>query len=131
MSGTYIDIAMGSGVYADWFTATRCIQPSWLLSLPSWIWPFLVPDYCAPSWSLWQWVTLLFAHFGFGAFLGLLPLRIALGVLTLWFAKEGLADLPIAGWSWQAVLDSTIDLGAGILGLMAITRPINKGRRHD
>ena len=76
-------------------------------------------------------MTLLFAHFGFGAFLGLLPLRIALGVLTLWFAKEGLADLPIAGWSWQAVLDSTIDLGAGILGLMVITRPINRRGQHD
>lgn len=121
MSGTYIDIAMGSGVYADWFTATRCIQPSWLLSLPNWIWPFLVPDYCAPSWSLWQWVTLLFAHFGFGAFLGLLPLRIALGLLAIWIGKEVFADLPIGGWSQSVMLDSLVDLGAGCFGAIAMT----------
>jgi hypothetical protein len=75
-------------------------------------------------------VTLLFAHFGLGTFLGLFSPRIALGVLMLWATKEGFADLPIAGWPWQVVLDSAIDLGAGILGVVAITRPINKRRRH-
>lgn len=120
MSVTYIDLAIGSAQVAGWFDVTRCVPLAWLLSLPSWIWPFFVPDYCLFSKSLWQWLTLFFAHFGVGAFLGILPLRIALGAFAIWVAKEGFADLPIAGWSWEVVLDSAIDLGAGILGLMAV-----------
>ncbi len=81
-----------------------------------------MPDFCTHSQSLWQWVTLGFAHFGVIAAVGFFFPRVALGVLALWLVKEGVADLPIAGWPWQVALDSAVDLSAGILGLMAINR---------
>lgn len=130
MTVTYIDIAMGSGPLTDWIDTTRCVLPAWLHSLPSWSWPFVVPDFCAPSQSFWQWVTLLFAHFGFIAALGFFSPRIALGVLKLWAAKEGIADLPISGWHWQVVLDSTIDLSAGILGFAALKCAHKKSQKQ-
>lgn len=117
---TYIHFAIGSAFYASWIDPAKCAPPNWLYALPSWCWPFFVPDFCAPSQSLWQWVTLFFAHFGLGALLGLMPFRFALCVLMLWATKEGFADLPIAGWNWQVVLDSTIDLSVGILGFAAL-----------
>ncbi len=122
MTVTYIDIAMGSGHLVNWIEPTKCALPVWLLSLPSWCWPFFVPDFCAPSQSLWQWVTLFFAHFGLGAFLGLMPFRFALGVFSIWIAKEGLADLSIADWPWEVALDSVVDLSAGALGFVAMQR---------
>jgi len=117
MIGTYIHLAIGSGGFSNESTTTFCQFPAWFVHVPAWLFPFMVPDVCDASQSMSQWLTILFAHFGLGAVLGLLPWRIALGVFVLWVGKELVADMPIAGWSDRVMLDSGTDLVAGLLGL--------------
>lgn len=105
-----------------------CELPAWLLYLPDWIWPFVIPDHCEGSPDVWLWLTILFAHLGLGGAIGLLPRWIALGVLASWGAKELGADIPIGEWSGVVMLDSLIDLGAGILGFAFTTGRVRNDR---
>lgn len=94
-----------------------CEFPAWLFALPEWVRPFMVSDVCSDGQSLGGWLTLLFAHFGIGVALGIIPRRIGLAVFAAWIGKEIAADMTIAGWSVAVVADSAVDLAAGWVGL--------------
>lgn len=117
MIGPYLHLAISSGGFSNESTTAFCQSPAWFVHVPASLLPFMVSDVCDNSQSISKWLTILFAHFGLGAVLGLFLRRIALGIFVLWAGKELVADMPIAGWSGRVMLDSATDLVAGLLGL--------------